>query len=438
MTELDAHRVVFANIASYVMLPVLSNAYVRNMHAVTPRVIWNAREGDVLVTARPISEGLSTYACELVQVDRSKLTNIAPSDGLTRHLADAIADESLLDRIRDSISESGNCVFAPFALDKEALAIGRKLGLPVAGYHSEPSQDVVDEVYQLNTKSGFRSWADANGHLVPPGGTANSVEDLSKIANDLWSDWEQVLVKLDRGSNGFGHQLITKPLRTNFSSELLSAVVKEVPEQPLRFTVEAYLPVEWRPSVEILVGPDGPGVSYLCDQRCPDDSFSGLVTPPLTLPTAAGDSLIMCGLDLGRHLFEVGYRGVFDVDACVTQEGRLYVTETNLRETGGTYLHRLAERVFQRSDYHQEVFWLQDAVPRANPSLTFEKSVLAFEEAGVAFDPVRKRGVLPLVDTVSIDGKWRYMLFADNPDEVAYYDAIARQVLSHPVHEAGL
>lgn len=432
MTGPAVQRIVFANIASYVMLPVLSSTYVRNMHAVTPRVIWNAWENDVLVTARPISPSLKSYACDILQVDPSKVINIAPRDGLARHLANAVEDEGLLHQIAEAISFTGRVVFAPFALDRETLAIGSKLGLPIVGYDSEPPQNVVAEVYRLNTKSGFRSWADANGYNVPPGGTASSVEDLSKIADDLWSDWDQILVKLDRGSNGYGHHVITKPSKNDLGKYLIAKVLEDVPDQPHCFTVEAYLPVEWRPSVEVLVGDHGPRVMYMCDQRCPNDCFSGLVTPPLNLPTAAGERLIMSGLDLGQHLFEVGYRGVFDIDACVTPQGDLYVTETNLRETGGTYLHRLAERLFGKSDYYREVFWLQDAVPDADASLTFKDAVCAFKQAGVAFNPVWKRGILPLVDTVTIDGKWRYVLFAGDPDELAYFDSIARQILSKP------
>lgn len=423
-------KLIFANIASYVMLPVLSAAYVRKMHAVTPRVIWTAEAGDILVTATPVGNQLKAFASETLGVDLATVKTFAPKRGLTRHLADAVSGEDgLLSALHREVEVTGNVVFTPFALDEPTVALGRTMGLPFAGYDGEVPDSVVSEVRGLNTKSGFRRWATEYGYTVPPGETCDGIDELSLASEVLWRTWDRILIKLDRGSNGFGHRVIPRPARGRSLKATIQSSIADLQDQPQRFTVEAYLRVKWRPSVEFAVDSHGPTFLYMCDQRCPDDSFSGMITPPRNLPETARRDLYAAGSALGEYLYSRGYRGVFDIDACVTEDDQLFLTETNLRETGGTYLHRLAQRLLGDYYYEQGYVWIQDAIPSSESLSSFDSAVEALRNAQVLFSVREGRGAMPLVETAPIDGKWRYFLVGESANDAADLDSVARHAL---------
>jgi len=431
-------RLVFANIASSVMISVFPPEYGRRLNGVSPRVIWTAREGDVLVTGRPISPALRDYACAVLGMDPGAIENLAPESGLEGHLAHAVRQGGLYERIAAAVRERPGIAFAPFALDREAVELGRALGLRFDGYpNGGPGDALVERVYELNTKSGFRRSIGELGFPVAPGAACSGAGEVAAAARRLWPEWEAVVAKLDRASNGFGHRVLHRPAAGagNEAPEAIdrevAAALADLADQPQRYTVEAYLAVAWMPSVEVEVDDAGPRITYVSDQRCPNHSFAGLLTPPVDTPAASLAQLEACGMALGGLAFRLGYRGIFDVDACVTADGAVYATETNFRQTGGTYLHHLAQRILG-DDYwdRRRGIWWHDALPGADPALGFEGAVAAIAREGAAFDPARRRGVLPLVDTAAIDGKWRYVLFADGVEEAVALEAAARRALA--------
>jgi len=55
--------------------------------------------------------------------------------------------------------------------------------------------------------------------------------------------------------------------------------------------------------------------------------------------------LMGVGFDLGEKHAKFGYRGYFDVDFVAGKNGQLYITESNLRRTGGTHVYKAALRL---------------------------------------------------------------------------------------------
>ncbi|HEY0021494.1 MAG TPA: peptide ligase PGM1-related protein [Longimicrobium sp.] len=424
-------RLVFANIASPVMLPVLPAAYARRLNGVSPRVVWTAREGDLLVTGRPVPPDLMEYACGVLGMDPGAIETLSPRDGLELPLAEALRREGLAEGCARAARARPGIRFSPFALDRPTVAFGRELGVPFEGYSpGAPDDGVVELVHALNTKSGFRRRAAALGIPLAPGQACEGAGQVAAAARRLWAEWDAVLVKADRASNGFGHAVIHRRDGAAAARAAVDEALAPLAGQPQRFVVEAFLEVAWMPSVEVEVDDAGPRILYVSDQRCPGHSFSGLLTPPVDTPAGALERLEAYGLAFGAWAHGAGYRGVFDVDACVTPGCALYATESNVRQTGGTYLHRLAERILGDGYWERREVWWHDAITGAEPGLGIAGAVQALEGEGAAFDPATRRGVLPLVDTADIDGKWRYILFAGSVAEAAEFEAAARRALA--------
>lgn len=411
-----APRIVFANTVSELMLSVPVHAHSRSLAAVSHRKIWLAHEGDVVVTPRPIPDALRRYACALLGVSESSLTYLSADAAVTEPLAQAIARNGLRARLAGLVADCPELELFAFAQDERTLRLAADIGIRISGYRDAPDADLRHAIAALNTKSGFRRVAAELGFPVVAGGTCEGVTSLAADLAAIVDVDEGVIVKLDRSSNGYGHVFLSAAaLAPPGLRDRLEGALAAFSEQPRVFTYERWIEFDSVPSVEMVVDDDGPSLLYLCDQRCPGASFSGLVTPPENLDPRLERRLLDIGLEFGHYLHRIGYRGVFDVDGGITPDGALYVTETNLRRTGGTYLDSLIRRLVGEEYAHSHV-WIADArIGRTD--IPFVSAIREVEQAGLAFDDRDRVGVVLTADTVAIDGKWRYVVIARSLDE---------------------
>jgi len=68
--------------------------------------------------------------------------------------------------------------------------------------------------------------------------------------------------------------------------------------------------------------------------------------------------MIDTGFYIGEQYRAAGYRGYFDVDFVAAKNGQLYVTESNVRRTGGTHVFVTAEELFGKDFlYHTYILF---------------------------------------------------------------------------------
>lgn len=412
-----AHRpqLVFANMVSEVMLAVPAARHATPLINVSPRKLWLANASDVVVMPREAPCGFRRYVSSVLGVPEDAVTALSPpSEGL-EPLADAALRSPFREELAAEVAARPDIELLPFVLDRPTLHLARELDVPIAGYDHLPSDELVDVIARLNTKSGFRSVAEERGLRTAPGVSCDH-DVLLEHVEQLLGSVGDVIVKLDRSSNGFGHVYVRREhLNGSGPAELLKSGLASLADQPPRFTCEQLMPFIAVPSVEMLVTRDHVELLYLCDQRCPDGSFSGMAAPPPELAPQLERELLDIGHRFGAHIASLGYRGVFDIDTGLTPDGILYVTETNLRRTGGTYLDALVRRLVG-DDYPLTHTWIADA-RRGDGPPSFDAAVEALASAGLAYEPGRGRGAILTADTVAVDGKWRYMTIGSSADE---------------------
>jgi hypothetical protein len=411
MTPTDHHRLIFANTVNEVMTSAPSEAYARSLASVTPRKMWLAREGDVIITPRPIPIAFKEYVCSTLGIRTEAVTTLCPGGDLAEPLAHAVRRTGMIDDIRQLCTRSLLRMLC-FAPDYPTVALACELGIPMEHYEHIPSPEVLARIYDLNTKSGFRRAMKALGIRTVPGAYCNGLEELTDSVLSLFEAHNSVIVKLDRSSNGYGHTVIRRDELGSTARSSLAARLKSVDSQCQEFTVEAFLGFTSVPSVELVIEQTGPRLLYVCDQRCRHRSFTGMVTPPTSLPLHVSEQLLDIGLAFGGWLFDAGIRGVFDVDGGLTHDGILYVTETNLRRTGGTYLDTLVRRLVGL-DYLKTHVWIADARSGTLP-MDFLQGWSLVQKARLDFQAQPGVGVLLTSDTLDWDGKWRYLIIAQD------------------------
>jgi pre ATP-grasp domain-containing protein/pheganomycin biosynthesis PGM1-like protein len=411
-TRDDMPRLIFANVSNELMLATPSVAHGGSLREVSPRKMWLAREGDVVVTPRPIEEDFKRYVCSVLGLDPDAIVTLSPGSGAGERLADAVRKADLLDSLASLLKEREGIRMLPFAMDRPTLALAEDLGIPIEGYDSLPGPEVRELIYRMNTKSGFRASAAELGLPVVPGLSCEGISVLPGVVEDALAKWGDVIVKLDRSSNGYGHLVVRRAaVRPADLGDFLRSGLAHIADQPQTFTVEKLMPFVSVPSIEMEVEDAGPRFLYLCDQRCPNGSFSGMVTPPPQLPASVERELHRALERFGEHTHHAGFRGTCDIDAGVTDNGAVYLTESNFRRTGGTYLHTLATRLLGES-YLDSHIWVADA-RRGTKELGFFDALNAVKTAGLAYDSGAREGVVLTADSVGYDGRWRYLILAE-------------------------
>jgi hypothetical protein len=76
--------------------------------------------------------------------------------------------------------------------------------------------------------------------------------------------------------------------------------------------------------------------------------------------------MIDTGFFIGEKYAAAGYRGYFDVDFIAAKNGEIYVSESNVRRTGGTYAYEMTEELIGE-DFLTESYVLSNSNMRLKP-----------------------------------------------------------------------
>ena len=395
-------RTILGNLVSDVMIANAPPAYARTMASVTPRKLWLAAPGDCVVVLAPCSPVFRDYVARINGVAPEKYDLVQPDRLFLGHALDLVKERGAVGRV------AARPVLLPFVLDRYVTEFAASADMRIEGYQSPPGPETIAAVRVINTKSGFREIAAGLGLPVAPGGNAATTEELADRLQEFLSSRPAAIVKMNRSSNGFATTVVRADHPEPVAAQV-AGIAGQHGESSTGWVYEELLDFTAVPSLELTVSEHGPDLFSTCDQRTTNNAWTGM-----TAPAAQGsiDRTYPAALAIGRWLHDRGYRGVFDLDCCLLDRGYV-VTEANVRRTGGTYLEELARTLRPGED---RVHWVADARLGAQ-SLTFEEAAGALERAGLA-DPQASVRVVLTVDTVELDGKWRYLIVGADADRV--------------------
>ncbi|MEU5554061.1 hypothetical protein ABZ738_30240 [Micromonospora sp. NPDC047793] len=386
------------------MIDTAPHGYARVMAAVTPRKLWQANPGDCVVLLAPCDHGFRDYVEQTLGLDLTQVDIVAPEQVRGVHALNVVADLDAADRV------AARPTLAPFVVDAAVTAFAADRDLRVYPYQFGPSTETLAAIREINTKSGFRRIASLLGLPVADGGHARTPAALTRLLERFLVDHGAAIVKVDRSSNGSG----TVVIRADDPIPLDRRVRDLAGEPPYRacgWVYEEFLPFDAAPSMEMLVEESGVSEFYTCDQRTVDNAWTGMITP--AAPRSPYDDLLLAARRIGDWLHDRGYRGIFDLDGGTVADAHV-VTEANVRRTGGTYLHELAQRLHGTAS---PVHWRAD-VRRGATRMDFHAATATVARAGLADPTAPARVILP-VDTLDVDGRWRYLVSGTDASAVA-------------------
>ncbi|KXK63665.1 hypothetical protein AWW66_01485 [Micromonospora rosaria] len=397
-------------------LAALTPAQRRGGGWIAQRMLWFARDGDVLVLPfAPPPEYLS-YVTGLTGTDPASLTVVVPPPGslgpdiLT---PDRLTDPGFLARLRDALGDRPPhgilAVYKDLPVTGLARALAAEAALPGYAFSAQAGDALV------NSKAGFRALAAGAGVPIAPGTVVTRPEQALETITDLFDQGHSVMVKLEFNGGGFGNEILS---RTGGITPAGAPRVVVLPDRPAlrayleqrwewltaghahRLVVERFFPDSTTVYAEYLITDDSAhliGVGELLMEPV----AVGAVLPAQTIDARTRADLLDGAARLAESLRVLGYRGVVSADAIHTPDGPVLFTETNCRLTGSTHVHLVLHgRVVDAAHAADRVFLERDGW--AVPSFTAALERLA--AAGLGYDPASRTGVVVTSNEVDADG----------------------------------
>lgn len=397
------------------------------------RMAWLAGPRDAVVVAQEADSAFFRYLFQLKGLDPDDVEVLVPPPGkfgtdvLTR---DRLLHPDFVERARQVVEANGIERVLPFSFEPAVAALALRLGLgegtPGFGFLAGSGHDL------LNAKSAFRSIAEGLGLPLPDGVVTRQRDDAETFTADLLAAGKPVIVKQDFHAGAHGNEILApRPGVSQVGAPLLSvledreAVRSHFDRHWQRYSnggrdytvVEEYLEGSVSLGSEFVIGDSGVTERHGCEMRMAP-VFDGIAIPGMTTTDAVRRAFLDAAARLCEPVRAMGYRGLINIDGLAAPGGRVVLSEYNGRLGGTTHLHWFGENLVGPDYLTERVLVTRNKwrVP------SFTEAVGALQEAGLAFDPAARSGVIIACDHVRQGGAVEYCIVARDRDEALRWE----------------
>ncbi|WP_329172748.1 peptide ligase PGM1-related protein [Streptomyces sp. NBC_01477] len=395
------------------------------------RMLWWAREGDVLVLPTLPDEAFADYVAALTGTPRASVTVLAPAPGRLGSgllTPDRLADPALEEALRGALRKAqgsgpAGLRITPVYPDATVADLARRLGaeaaLPGFAFHAQGGSALV------NSKAAFRAVAAGAGVPIAPGTVVIDPGEAARAIRALLGGGHCAIAKQEFSGGGLGNEILAPAPGVEPAGAPRAVVL------PDGAAIDAYVAERWpwlteggrhRLVVERYYAGAVPVYAEFVvadhaveltgtGEMLMDPVVVGEIVPASARLTADATAEL---ITVGRHLCEayraLGYRGTISADAYLTPQGEIRFCEANGRITGSTHLHTvMAERLVGPAVRPRRVLLGGEC---AAPS--FPAAVAALDAAGLGFDPATGTGVVLVNDFGPAAGAVMYCVIAED------------------------
>ena len=276
---------------------------------------------------------------------------------------DILEDDDVMQEIIEAANGSKRLALTSYTTSEQFLHLVEELrgkGLQVTTPDA-PEEEDSWTVNFFGSKSGIRQLSQQGraaepDFVMPDGMICMGIVDAAKTAAKKYIKEHGVVIKTNKGHSGAGVLLFEEgdlPLDYPVCEQaILDVLKKDAYWGMFPIIIESFVSVNAAVaggslSVEFQIHKNG-RVEYLYygGMRVVHGVFKGMEIGN----DLVSDQLVARMIDTGFYVAEqyraAGYRGYFDVDLVAAKNGQLYVTESNVRRTGGTHVYVTAKKLF--------------------------------------------------------------------------------------------
>lgn len=338
---------------------IVENAYLGDV-----RLFQFAGETDevLYITPQGISEAFLDYFRSLF--GQRKITVLTTGQHSGVICEDMLHDPSIMNALVEAANSSKKLSLTSYAVTQPFLHLVtalREKGITV--YTPEaPDEENAWTVNFFGSKSGIRQLAqmstnDEPDFRMPDGLIAFGIEDASKIAANRFIKEQGVVIKTNKGHSGMGVEIFRPgDLPDEYHAcqkKIFELLKKNSYWKQFPIIIEKLVPVALtiaggNPNVEFKIHRNGRiDFLYHCGVLVTNDGeFHGIEIGNDIMPERVAAQIKDNGFYIAERYAAAGYRGYFDVDYLAGKNGDIYVAESNVRSTGGTFVYTTALALF--------------------------------------------------------------------------------------------
>ncbi len=398
----------------------------------------------ILITSKLMSDAYVSYVQGLVGLESVAL--ISPKEHKGEICEDILRDEALMQKLIDAANGSKKLTLTAYSTTMQFLHLVdvlREKGLTVVTPES-PNREDAWTVNFYGSKGGIRQLAQQSGAVEPdfvmsPGVIASGIVDAAKIAAKIYIKERGVVLKTNKGHSGMGIFLFREgDLPTEYRS-CEQAIYEKLAVDPywnmfpiiIEELISAVSSVGGGfPNVEFKILKNGRiDFLYYGGMRVTKDGvYLGMEIHNEALPPRIAAQLVDTGYFIAERYAAAGYRGYFDVDFVAARTGKLYVTESNVRRTGGSHVYHMATKLFGK-DFMYETYILSNNsyVLPGGAKPTFAQIVETLSP--ILFDKTKKEGLVIASENLLGFGKLAYVIFGNSKKKALELESQMEELL---------
>ncbi|MEU3463979.1 hypothetical protein ABZ721_29010 [Streptomyces sp. NPDC006733] len=405
-------------------------------HAESARQAWLLRDGDAMITERPLTPAFMSYLGRTLGLDLDSiafLTHDEEASGSMFLDGASLLEPGLVKQLGDIVGPDWKIV--PYIHDRSVATLGRRLGLSEQAnppFFAEGGSDI------FNSKAFFRAWSRGLGAPVAPGQVTRNRAATAQAVAELLPVTGSVIVKQDFSASGYGNVLFTTDGDVpgvgvssthvvpsgSTADELFELLAESFPTvdqvrdfpnglRPCEAVVEVYYgnSLTFYSEVDIPEPGTEPTVLNWGLMRM-EPIWNGFVIPSTELAGTAEAEMLSWSVEMAVYLQRTGYRGLLNCDSILTPDGQMLFSEVNARVGGCTHVHYAALRLLGEDYLRRYTLLTRNHLPCGDFE-TLARSIDGDELLGAG--PAGGCGAVLLVDDTTVNGTVQYMAYGDTP-----------------------
>lgn len=398
----------------------------------------------VYITPQRVSDTFLEYYHDLFPQTHMTVLTTAQHSGVL--CDDILQDPSIMDALVEAANSSKKLTLTSYAVSQPFLELVRALramGLTIATPEA-PDEEDAWTVNFFGSKSGIRQLAQQSENEEPDFKMAEGVicfgiEDASKIAAIRYVKEQGVVIKTNKGHSGMGVEIFRPgDLPADYHAcqeKIYTLLQKDAYWQKFPIIIEKFIQLSTtiaggNPNVEFKISRNGHiDFLYHCGVLVTKDGqFHGIEVGDDIMPERVAAQIKDTGFYIAERFAAAGYRGYFDVDNVAGKNGEIYVAETNVRSTGGTFVYTTAVALFGENFMFDTYLFSNNGymIPHLK-QLTFSK--LRERLAPILFNKETKEGIILTSENLLRMQKFAFIIFAKNKKRAYEIEATMETLL---------
>jgi len=380
----------------------------------------------IFILPRPVGHLFLDYYTSLIGKKNFKI--LVPKEHTGVICDDILHDEAILMELEKAANGLRRLVIKSYTTSQQFLDLVRALrarGLTIFTPES-PEEEDAWTVNFFGSKSGIRQLSQLGRAKEPDlimsdGIVVSGIIDASRIAANKYVSENGVVLKTNKGHSGAGILILREgELPIGYEpcqKKILEILQKDAYWSLFPIVIESFITVNSSvgggfPSVEFQVQKNGHvDFLYYGGMRVTKEGiFRGMEINNDVIAEQMAVRMMDTGFFIGEQYRANGYRGYFDVDFVAAKNGQLYVTESNVRRTGGTHVFATAEELFGK-----DFMYLTNILSNNSYVLPFAR-VFGFDEiltmlSPILFDKHTREGLVIISENLLSYKRLGYIIF---------------------------